>query len=135
MGARFGTTIDTRSPTFATMSEDAAVLAQIVHLILDTQTGVYWSAPECGKSIRGYLLRGLTPADIARIPAEVSAALKNDERIAGADVTATPTFTAGGGEALRLDIIVTPNVDPDVVFTLTATASADLVNVITRGLP
>lgn len=134
MGARFGVTVDTRSPTFAILSDDALVLAQIVGLILDTQAGVYWSAPECGKSVRGYVLRGLTEDDLAAIPAEVSAALKQDERISAADVTATPTFTAGGGVALRLDIVITPNVDPSVVFNLTATASAELVNVITRGL-
>lgn len=134
MAPRFGTTVDTLSPVFALLTDDAAIIAQIVHLILDTQTGVYWSAPECGRSIRGYILRGLTPDDIAIIPAEVTAALKLDERIADVDVTATPTFTAGGGVALSLAIVVTPQLDPTVQFNLTAFASADLVTVITRGL-
>lgn len=134
MAPRFGITVDTLSPVFALLTDDAAIIAQIVHLILDTQTGVYWSAPECGKSIRGYVLRGLTPDDLAIIPAEVTAALKLDERIADADVTVTPTFTAGGGVALSLEIIITPQLDPDVKFNLTAFASADLVTVITRGL-
>jgi len=133
MGVLFGTSVDTRSPTFAPLTDDAQILAQWVALVLETQTGIYWSAPETGASIRNYILRGMTAEAFAAIPAEVSAAIRQDERIADVDVTASNTFTGGGSAALRLDIKVIGKGLAGLPFYLTAIASADVVKVILQG--
>lgn len=133
MGLLFGTGIDTRSPTFAPLTDDAQILRQWIELMLDTRVGVYWSAPECGCSLRGYILRGMTPQQLAGIPAEVRAALKEDERIADVDVTARQTFTGGGGAAIRLVITVTTRGAEGTPFQFTAIASADRVLVTIGG--
>lgn len=131
MGALFGTSIDAR--TLRPLTDDGLILRQWIQLILETQIGVYWSAPECGGSLRTYVLRGLTPDALAAIPVETRAAFLEDERIADADVTAVSTFTGGGGAAVKLAIKITPKGAVGLPYFLTAVASADLVTVILQG--
>ncbi len=131
MGVLFGTSIDAR--TLRNLTDDGLILRQWVAVMLDTQPGVYWSAPTCGASLRAYILRGLTPDARAAIEAEVAATLREDERIASVDVTATQTFTGGGGVAVRLAIKIHAKGAEGLPFQLVAVASADLVTVILQG--
>lgn len=134
MGALFGTSVDTRSSTFAPLTDDAQILAQWVTLILDTQVGIYWSAPTAGASLRDYILLGLTSAQLQAIPSEVRAQLLQDERIASVDIGAPiETFTGGGDAAIQLNISIKAKGAEGLPFNLTAIASADVVKVILQG--
>ncbi len=129
----YGESIDTRSATFARLTDDRQILIQWVQLCLSTTTGTLWSAPLFGKNLRDYVAAGLAPDMLAAIPGEVEAALELDRRIASADVTVIQTYTAIGQVALTLDpIIIIPRDSGH--FELTALATRDLVSVILRGI-
>ena len=133
MGA-YGISLDTLSPFFVRLEDDTAILRQWVDLQLRTRLGFYWSAPEVGCDLQGYVLRGLTLDALAAIPAQVQASLATDQRIASVEVTAKQTFTGVGAVALSLAIVVTPKNLNLAPFSLTAIASADVVTIVTRGL-
>jgi phage baseplate assembly protein W len=134
MGVLFGTTVDTKSPTFAILTDDAAIAAQAVEIILSTPNGSLWSSPESGDDLASYVGRGLTSDQFAAIPRQVENAITTDPRFARADVTARATYTGGGGAALKLEIVVYPKGAEDTPIPLVGTASAELVQIITRGL-
>jgi phage baseplate assembly protein W len=135
VGTLFGRTINIASPTFAEMTDDNAIAAQAVQLILSTRHGSLWWSPESGRDLRDYVNLGLTPERLAIIPAEVRAAIEYDPRVDRADVSkAETTYTADGGAALRIPIDVYAKGAADTPIQLVAVASADLVKVITRGL-
>jgi phage baseplate assembly protein W len=134
MGILFGTTVDINSPTFALLTDDAAIAAQAIELILSTPNGSLWSSPESGDDLASYVGRGLTPAQLAAIPRQIENAITTDPRFARADVTAKATYTGGGAAALKLAIVVYPKGAEDIPIPLVGTASAELVQIITRGL-
>lgn len=130
----FGTSINTLDPFLGALTDPQAILAQWVDLTLRTRLGFYWSAPENGADLAGYVLQGLTADAFAAIPATVETTLAADQRIASVVVTGTPTYTAVGAVALALAIVVTPK-DPSLApFSLAAVASADVVSLVTRGI-
>ncbi len=130
----YGISIDTLSPTFAPLTNDAAILRQWVDIQFQTALGFYWSAPEIGADLQVYILRGLTPAALAAIPASIQAALGEDERIASVTVGASTSYTALGSAQLNLTVTVAPK-DPGVApFSFAAVASADVANQTTQGL-
>ena len=130
----YGISIDTLSPTFAPLTDDTAILAQWVDLQFQTRLGFYWSAPDIGADLQAYILRGLTPTALARIPSDVQAALAEDERIASVDVSATRGYTAVGGVALNLIVTITPKDKSVAPFSRAAVASAAIADSITQGL-
>lgn len=133
MGALYGLDLDTTSPTFAPLTDDGAILRQWVELQLATATGTYWSSPETGIDVAGFIGAGMTQDQLAAIPGQVEAALE-DQRIATIDVTVTPTYTGTGQAALKIAVSVTPK-DPSVApFSLTSIASASVANAVTRGI-
>lgn len=134
MGALYGTSINVNSRTFARLTDDTAILAQWVRLVLMTETGIYWSSPETGKDVCDLIAKGLTPQQLAAVPSDLQAAIATDQRIASASVTATTTYTAVGQAALSLLITVTPKGASVAPFSLTAIASAAVVTEVTRGL-
>lgn len=134
MANLYGISVDASSPFFRRLTDDNAILRQWVALQFRTRLGFFWSAPELGADLQGYVLRGLTADRLAAIPAEVQAALGEDQRIASVVVTASQTFTAVGAVALSLAIVVTPKSASLAPFSLTAVTSADVVTTITRGL-
>lgn len=130
----YGISINTLSPTFAPLTNDAAILRQWVDLQFQTALGFYWSAPEVGADLQVYILRGLTPAALAVIPASIQAALEEDERIASVTVGASTSYTAIGAAQLNLTVTVMPK-DPSVApFSFAAVANADIANQVTNGL-
>lgn len=134
MGALFGESIDTRSPTLAPLRDDPLIIAQWVELCLQTPRGFMWSAPEYGCDLKAYVGRGLTDDDFAILPAEIRGALQSDERIANADVALARGYSAGGSVVLKLTITISPKGAEATPFTLTGTASAERVEIILRGL-
>lgn len=132
--AIYGTSINTLDPFLGALTDPQAILSQWVDLTLRTRLGFYWSAPENGADLAGYVLQGLTADAFASIPATVETTLAADERIASVTVVGTPTYTAVGAVALSLAITVTPK-DPSLApFSLSAVASAAVVTLVTRGL-
>lgn len=130
----YGVSINTKSLTFAPLTDDGAILRQWVDLQFQTRLGFYWSAPEIGCALRDYVLRGLTPEKLAAIPSDIKSALEQDERIAGVTVAASTTYTAVGAAQLNLTVTVNPK-DPSVApFSFAAVASADVMRKITQGL-
>jgi hypothetical protein len=134
MSNLYGMSVDTTSPTFAPLTDDAAILRQWVDNVLQTSIGFYWSSPETGKDIVGLVLKGLTTQQLAALPTEVQAALTSDQRIASADVASTTTFTAVGAAALKLTITVYPKDSSVAPFSLDAVASSDVLSTVLRGL-
>lgn len=133
MGALYGTDLDTSSPTFAALTDDGAILRQWVVLQLATETGSYWSSPETGKDVAAFVGQGLTDLQLAAIPGQIEAALE-DQRVASVDVSVSPTFTATGQAALKITVAVTPKDASLAPFSLTAIATRDVANAVTRGL-
>lgn len=130
----YGTSINTTDPFLGPLTDPLAILTQWVDLTLRTRLGFYWSAPENGADLAGYVLQGLTADALAIIPATVETTLAADERIASVTVAGSPTFTAIGAAALALAIVVTPK-DPSLApFSLATVASSDVVSLVTRGL-
>jgi hypothetical protein len=133
MGALYATDLDTTSPTFAALTDDPSILAQWVLLQLMTATGIYWSSPDTGIDVCGFVNAGLTDLQLAAVPGRVQAALQ-DQRIASVDVTASSTFLATGEAALKIAVNVTPADASVAPFSLTAVASATIANAVTRGI-
>jgi hypothetical protein len=133
MGTLYGTSIDTASPLLRSLTDDGRILRQWVVLQLATLPGAYWSAPEVGADVCQLVLRGLTPRQLAAIPGQIEAALAYDQRISAVDVTATTTYTALGEAAVKLAITVYPKSPSLVPFSLTAVASASVINTVTQG--
>ena len=133
MGALYAISVDTKSPLLRALTDDGAILQQWVELQLATRLGFYWSAPEIGASVCAFVLRGLSPGQLAAIPGQIEAALTYDQRIASVSVTPTATYTALGEAALKLVIVVQPKAAGVAPFSLAAIASADLINSVTRG--
>ncbi len=134
MANAYGTSINTTSPTFAPLTDDAAILRQWVTLQLQTSLGFYWSAPEIGCDLQTYVLRGLTPNGLAKIPSDIETALGQDERIGGVTVGATTSYSATGESQVNLKIIVTPKDTSLAPFSLSALASGAVANQVTQGL-
>lgn len=130
----YGISINTLSPTFAPLTDDARILRQWVDIQFQTALGFYWSAPEIGADLQAYVLRGLTPEKVAGIPGDIESALGVDDRIGGVTVDATTSFTAVGATQLNLTVTVTPK-DPGVApFSFAAVASAAIAQQTTQGL-
>ena len=130
MGQLYGESVDTTSPTFARLTDDSAILQQAIYLCLTTRRGAYWSAPDYGCSLRSYLLKGLTQAELAAIPQEVASALELDERIARADVS----VSASTAKTLTLQITVYAKGSLGQPYTFVASVTTDLVTVLLKGV-
>jgi phage baseplate assembly protein W len=127
----YGETLDIKSPFFARLSDDQAILSQAILMRLSTRKGTYWADPGYGINVSEYLLADLTPDAIARIPYEIQAELEKDERIAAVKVSASITKTTAGGVKLYVDLKVTPSTAQTFSMTLSVT---DLtVELLTRG--
>jgi hypothetical protein len=133
MGVLYGTSVDTTSPLLRSLVDDGAILRQWVALQLATATGIYWSAPEVGADVCQIVNKGLTTQQVAAIPGQVQAALEYDQRISRVDVQASATFTAIGETAIKLTVTIYPKSPALAPFSLTAIASSDVINTITRG--
>lgn len=126
----YGETINIDDPLFRRLTR-RDVMAQAIVMRLSTERGTYWTDPAYGLAVIGYVNAGLTPEDIARIPAEVEAQLELDERVVNAAVEATITgpITA---RRIRLDIRI--ETDEDDTFELTLSVSELTVEVMTKGV-
>jgi phage baseplate assembly protein W len=134
MGVVFGITLDTKSPQFALLTDDNAIIVQAVELLFSTPKDSYWTNPDYGFDLRAFVAKGLTPAALAGIPDDAAAALQADPRVARATVTATTTYTAAGQAVLSLSILVYPKGANAAPIALVATASRALVQLTTQGL-
>lgn len=133
MGYLYGESLNTRSHTFAPLSDDAQIVAQWVELLFQTPLGFIWEAPEYGFDLRAYVLRGLSDNDLAVLPAQIRAAVGYDQRFASVEATAERTYTGGGAVRLKFSVEITPKGPAAVPFSLTGTADADKVSIVLRG--
>lgn len=105
----------------ATRTADQRVRAQSVGMRLDTAPGTFELEPEYGLPLSGYVLQGLSPDALARIPFEVAAQLELDDDIASAVVTPTAKTLPSGRVSLVLATVITPaDGSPDQAIPLTA---------------
>jgi phage baseplate assembly protein W len=123
-------TIDIRSPFFARLTDDQAILAQAVLMRLQTARGTLWTDPTYGLNVSDYVNADLTPDEVARLPLEVKAELEKEERIAA--VTVAPKFSrSSSGVKLYLDVRVTPSATKEFSMTLAVTDLS--VELLLRG--
>jgi len=126
-----GESVNTTDPNFARLTGDDAILQQAIYLCLSTRRGSLWSAPDYGCSLRAYLLKGLTQAQLAQIPQEVASALELDtERIARADVS----VSASSSKTIVLKITVYAKGSAGVPYAFVASVTPDLVTVLLQGV-
>lgn len=133
MGILYGQTVDTKSPIFAPLTSDPAILGQWIVLCLSTRAGSIWTSPEYGLDLRSFLLTPLTDDDLAVLPTQISHALTFDERVAAADVSVTSTFTANGAAKLKMLITVTPKGASSKPFVYSGVATAAMVTLMLQG--
>lgn len=133
MGAFYGLDLDTTSPAFAALTDDASILAQWVLINLMTATGIYWSAPYTGIDGASFINASLTTVQLAAVPGQVEAALQ-DQRIASVDVTMQQTFVATGQQAIAYAVTVTPANPSLAPFSFTTTATAAVAAATTQGI-
>ncbi len=132
MGALYGLDLDTTSPTFAALTDDASILAQWVLLNLQAATGIYWSSPDTAIDVCTFVNAGLTDLQLAALPGRIQTALE-DQRISTIDVDVTTTFLATGEAALAFTVTVTPKDASLAPFSFTTIATAAVANAVTRG--
>ena len=130
MSTYLGESVNAADPNFARLTGDAAILQQAIVLCLSTRRGAYWSAPDYGCSLRDYLLRGLTQAQLTAIPQEVSSSLELDERIARADVS----VSASTASSITLQIAVYAKGSLGVPYQFVAAVTPNLVTVLLQGV-
>jgi hypothetical protein len=126
----YGETVDTTSPTFARLTDDARILQQAIELCLQTRRGSLWSAPDYGRSLRAWLLVGLRPDQVAALPQDIASGLEQDERIAHATVRVTSV----AARSIVLAITVYARGSAGTPYAFVATVTPDLVQVQLRGL-
>jgi len=127
----YGESIDIDDPTLRATTSASLILADAIVMRLDTARGSDWSDPEYGLMVTSYIGDALTPDALARIPADVAAELRKDERINDVDVRATTAQLPLGGYRVALDMTVHPVVGPS--FPLTLAISSVTVEILTRG--
>ena len=130
MGVLYGETVDTKSPTFARLTDDASIMQQAIELCLGTARGTLWTEPDYGRSLRAYLLAGLTEAQLGAIPADIQSGLEDDERIGRALVE----ITSWAARKIVLAITVYPKGSAGVPYAYTVTVTPDLVAAQLRGI-
>lgn len=127
----YGESIDIDDPTLRATTSASLILADAIVMRLDTARGSDWSDPEYGLLVTGYIGDALTPDALARIPSDVAAELRKDERINDVDVVPSVTRLPLGGYRVTLDMTVHPVVGPS--FPLTLAVSDLTVEILTRG--
>lgn len=103
MGDLYGTSIDINDVFFGELDDDTTIARQRVDLALDTPIGYLDEFPEYGFEMRGVILRGMTPTDVALLPLEVRTALEQEPSFVSAEV-AVASQSTGPGPTVALSL-------------------------------
>lgn len=118
----FGVDLDWRddlNPTGRLVS-GIELLGQAAFHRLHTPRGSSPDAPDDGLDLAEYLSRGMTPAELAGIPGDISSELRKDERFLDADVS----FTQDAPASFKFKIVITPSAGPTFALVISVEQAA-----------